>query len=289
MAKKTEITEVQERYIERARAADEQLEAASSSLEELTGDHAAAKESMAESIETMREAHREKGTDPSTLAGLIDDFCRREEAFNTVDRAKRSRQDNVKKLHARVLDLLRASRSEQPELFDAGNGVLIADLIGDETACRPLIAEDIRNVDDYVEKRGSNVDRLVAEGVVTREFIDRVERAVYRFLDNRDLANTWPGEAPQGEQLTLDTGSEENDETPADKLKQLAESSYSVKWERQNFLALITCHEKEPSEIYSTVVEIVAGLNESSRQRVCEYFRMIAERAEAIVEQGGES
>lgn len=205
-------TDTQSEYIERAHAADEQLMILEARFDELEGEHKEKKAALSEAHDAMFDARR-GGESQQNLGGLIDDFARREDVFDVVDRDKRSAADQCRKLRTRVLGLFRSARQTDPELFDSGSGVLVADLIGDDAFLKDLTTEGYKSVQDYVKGRDRLIAGLVTNGTLPRDMIDRVDRAVYRYLETRGIADQWPlDKPPAGEQLVIGGGTGDEDE-----------------------------------------------------------------------------
>ncbi|MEO0511807.1 MAG: hypothetical protein AAF108_02805 [Planctomycetota bacterium] len=216
-----ELAKLHAMCVQRARAADGQLEIAEQRLEELSGQHTEIKASVTETQDAMLEALRGfKGDQPPQgvdVAGLVEDFDRRSQQLETVDRELRRQKNDVRKLTTRVIGLLRSSRKEDPELFETGHGVMLSDLTGDEAAIKELTQASYKTVRDYCTGRKRVIASLVDQGEISREVVADMDRRVYRYLEGVGQTDLWPGDAPpDGEQLWLGSSSSAEDADAGD-------------------------------------------------------------------------
>ena len=197
-------------FIRRAQDVDIQRQHALEQIEELSGERTERLQSLKDAQESMREASKYPN-ESINLAGLIDDWVARAEEFADIDRRTSSAKKTANKLEARSLALLRASRLEDPELFEA-RGVVIADLLGDDALCKPLTENGYDTVDGYLAARTQMIAQLTSAGTIPESLIEQADAAVYRYLDSKDLLDRWPlDKTPGGQQMRL--GASEDDET----------------------------------------------------------------------------
>lgn len=265
-----DFTASQLSFIRRARDVDIQLEHALQQIEELSGERTERQQALKDALESMREAHKHPD-DSINLAGLIDDYVTRLEEFAAIDRSTSSAKKTAGKLETRVISLLRASRQEDPELF-ASKGVVIADLLGDDSVCKPLTENGYDTVDGYLAARTGMIVQLVSAGTIPDDLIEQADAAVYRYLDSKDLLDGWPlDRTPGGQQMRLTTASDEPDdegELTGERVCAKLEQHFELlqpDWTAYNVVELISTHATQGAageDVIETVSEWVEARGE---------------------------
>lgn len=249
MATIPDFTTSQLACVRRARDVDVQLQYAQNQIEELGGERSERLQSLKESVTLMREASKHPDEDEKVdLAGLIDDWLRREEEFTKVDREYKSQQKLSGNLERRILALLRASRQEDPELF-ASKTVTIADLLGDDLGCKPLTENGIDTVEGYLKARKSVIAQLVSQGNIPDDLIERADGAVYRHLEAAGILDRWPLDTPAGQQMRLVGEDDKEPGTAGEELCRRLEQHFDrdqPEWATFSILELVTTQSLSP-------------------------------------------
>ena len=155
------------------------------------------------------------------LSRLTLDFETTTNRYRKLDSLKRHLDDELKKLKETELKMV--SEMREPGIFDGGqdlgpNGwerVRLRDLTGAPDASQDLEkqtwvtmeleAQGYDTIRDYLQGRGRMIMQLIDKGELATTTIEKVDRAVYRFLERRKLLDRWPKDipAPKGEQMTI--------------------------------------------------------------------------------------
>lgn len=155
------------------------------------------------------------------LSRLTLEFETTTNQYRKIDSMKRHLDDELKKLKDSELKMV--SEMREPGIFDGGqdlgpNGwqrVRLRDLTGGPDTTQDLEKQvwtsmelethGYDTIQQFLQGRGRLIPALVDNAEIAENTLEKIDRAVYRFLERRKLLDRWPSDipAPKGEQMTI--------------------------------------------------------------------------------------
>lgn len=231
MTTTVEIDSAKLALIHKAEAADEQRVDAEQRLGEWKSEWAESKKSREDSRDAlfvaMDEIRKDRGesrdgwTEEETarIDGLYADYERRYKYHETVDREKKKAEYRAKQMTE--VTLARLGEIRDPDMYamgakhgpDAWKNLELVNLVGPELSGTVMKYAEVGNVGNYVLRRAGQIPASLNDDF-DDEAMRTVDRAVYTFMERRELESHWPVDVPEGCQTTLTT--QQRDEVEAD-------------------------------------------------------------------------
>lgn len=199
-----------------------------------------AEEALLDAQSAARERFPETAYDEETsqsLNRLTHDYEQKCAKYRKLNSRRKSIHDEVGKLTERLLNMI--SEARQPGIFDGGQDLgpdgwkklRLRDLTGgpDPKAdiekqvwtAAELETHGYDTIDQFLKGRGRLIPALVDDGEIASGTLAKVDLAVYRFLERRNLLDRWPEgiEPPSGEQMIIMQAYETPEEAEKPKAK----------------------------------------------------------------------